>query len=588
MLSKAIKRLVAGCLATVLVLLLLPTNSSAADLPVTTDCVIQNFVSDFTFNKDASLDIKEDLTVDCGNLYDKHGIFRILPTKISRPDKQYPYTPITLKAITDFNGNKYGYQTINNRRDNTLTWKIGDANKTITGINYYRITYHVANAVEYGTDQDRLFWNLNGNFWELEIAKFSANVHFPEGINKNNTTLNLFSGAFGAEDNQLATSSWTNDTTLNVISNTSLAKGEGITISALFPKNIITTYKPSLLALYGKFLWYLLIIPALWFAYRAWNKYGRDPKIVAPIIVEYEPPLKLPPLELGLLESFGTMNNQYITATIVDLAVKKHITIKEVEKTGIFGGKDWEITMLKDNQNDLTGYEKAVLTAVFDGSATRDKVVMVSDMKNKFYTHISGITGEANGSLAEKKLIDPTGGTYRMVFWFIAAVFVGLTVLYSNVFGFDIYGAITLAIIAIIFAIFGTFMTRRTKPGAEADHKLKGFKMYLEHAEKYRMPFYEKENIFEKYLPYAIAFGLTKQWINALHSMYADRAVSFFPAWYIWSVGSAHSFDSFSSNLDSLSSNMASTIASRPSSSGGGMGGGFSGGGGGGGGGGSW
>ena len=588
MFSKTLKCLVLGYFAVTFVSFLLPNKTSAATLPVTSDCVIQNYVSDFTLNKDASLDVKEDLTVDCGDLYGKHGIFRIIPTKVSRPQGQYPYTKITLNSITDFNGNNYQYQTINNRRDNTLTWQIGDPNQTISGINNYRILYHVVNAVEYGDNQDRLFWNLNGNFWQLQIAQFTSTVHFPDGINKNNTTLSVFSGSFGATDNQLATSSWKDDSTLTVTSKSSLNLGEGITISALYPKNVITPFKPTWLDLYGKYLWYLLLIPAIAFAYSTWDKHGRDPKIVSPVIVEYEPPLKLPPLELGMLDSFGTLNNQYVTATIIDLAVKKYLKIKETEKTGFFGGKDWEITLIKDDYSNLKDYEIAVLEGVFDGSASNGDSVSVSDMKNKFYTHLTEISNKANDSLTEKQLIDPAGNLYRIIYWAIAILFVGLTIGYVNYLGFDIYGGIILALIAAIFGIFGFFMTRRTQAGAEADLKLKGFKMYLEHAEKYRMPFYEKENIFEQYLPYAIAFGFTKQWINALYSMYTDRSVSFFPIWYVWAVGSTPNFDSFSDNLSNLSSNMAQTIASRPQGSGGGFGGGFAGGGGGGGGGGSW
>ena len=61
------------------------------------------------------------------------------------------------------------------------------------------------------------------------------------------------------------------------------------------------------------------------------------------------------------------------------------------------------------------------------------------------------------------------------------------------------------------------------------------------------------------------------------------------PSWYIGSVVGIHAFnpDTFTSNLNSMSSNMSSTLSSSPSSSGSG-GGGFSGGGGGGGGGGGW
>ena len=101
------------------------------------------------------------------------------------------------------------------------------------------------------------------------------------------------------------------------------------------------------------------------------------------------------------------------------------------------------------------------------------------------------------------------------------------------------------------------------------------------------MQFYEKENIFEKYLPYAIAFGLTQKWIQAFRGIYGvEAANAYVPAWYVGSSGS-FDFNSFGSNMNSISSQMGSVLTSSPSGSSG-SGGGFSGGGGGGGGGGSW
>ena len=52
------------------------------------------------------------------------------------------------------------------------------------------------------------------------------------------------------------------------------------------------------------------------------------------------------------------------------------------------------------------------------------------------------------------------------------------------------------------------------KKGAELLWRIKGFKLYMETAEKYRQQFYEKENIFEKLLPYAMVFGMTEIWVK--------------------------------------------------------------------------
>ncbi len=102
--------------------------------------------------------------------------------------------------------------------------------------------------------------------------------------------------------------------------------------------------------------------------------------------------------------------------------------------------------------------------------------------------------------------------------------------------------------------------------------------MYLETAERYRLENLTPET-FEKFLPYAIIFGVEKNWGKAFAGM--EMAP---PNWY---VGSAVSSGGFSA--PSFSSSFSASFASSSTSSGGGGasgGGGSAGGGGGGGGGG--
>jgi len=145
-----------------------------------------------------------------------------------------------------------------------------------------------------------------------------------------------------------------------------------------------------------------------------------------------------------------------------------------------------------------------------------------------------------------------------------------------------------LGVTGIAWIIFGILMSRRTKLGGETLYQLRGFRLYMQKAETYRMRFYEKEGIFEKYLPYAIIFGLTGIWAKVFAKMYEEKYhTAYVPIWYAGLPGSHFSADNFASRLNSLSANMATTLASSPKGSGGGSGG-FSGGGAGGGGGGSW
>jgi uncharacterized membrane protein len=135
--------------------------------------------------------------------------------------------------------------------------------------------------------------------------------------------------------------------------------------------------------------------------------------------------------------------------------------------------------------------------------------------------------------------------------------------------------------------IFGTFLPLTTLKGQEVKWRLKGFKLYLKTAEKYRAQFYEKENIFEKFLPYVIAFEMTKLWITKMKQIYGEQYMNnYVSGWYTSSSGSKTQmdFNSFATSLSHISSSMSSSMGGSSGAGGGG----FSGGGGGGGGGGGW
>jgi uncharacterized membrane protein len=125
--------------------------------------------------------------------------------------------------------------------------------------------------------------------------------------------------------------------------------------------------------------------------------------------------------------------------------------------------------------------------------------------------------------------------------------------------------------------------------------ELLGFKDYLEVAEKDEMnlrnPPEKTPQLFEAYLPFALALGVEQVWAEkfaaVLGAIRGPRGGGYQPSWYSGAWDSSR----IGSNIGSVSSGLGSAISSSvtpPGSSSGGGGGGFSGGGGGGGGGGGW
>lgn len=139
----------------------------------------------------------------------------------------------------------------------------------------------------------------------------------------------------------------------------------------------------------------------------------------------------------------------------------------------------------------------------------------------------------------------------------------------------------------ILFFLFAALMKRPTGLGRNVLDEMLGFQDYLELAEKdelnLRNPPEKTPQLFEKFLPYALAMGVEQHWGERFATVFADlegsEKSSYQPTWY---SGSWNSFD-MSSTTASLSGDLGSAISSSvtPTGSSSGSGGGdFSGGGG--------
>jgi len=560
-------------------LAIMPRTIFARELSEITDWYIKDFQSKISVNTDASLTVEERIVADCGNLPEKHGIFRVVPTQI-KTDKGTIKTPVTLVSITDFDGTPLNFYQKTNNFDHVVSWQIGDPETTVTGESNYKITYTVENAIRStNAEYDELYWNLTGNFWDIQIDKFNADIVFPAGIGKNNSETEIYGGKLGEKQNLLAESGWPAENVFRVASTKTIKEKEGITASITFPKNIVTPYVPSFWELYGDYFWFLMPLAVFIFCFTLWNKHGKDPKIDKTIIPEFEIPEDQSPLEMGMLLSNGGFNDKLITASIVDLAVKKYLVIEEIAKPGILAKQDFYLQKTDKDTAGLGVAEIIIIEKIF----SNERRVKLSSLNQKFYKYLPQIKKEVIKNLEQKELIFASGLVAKS--WLI-----GFFILFSFIFFVAVgTGIIPLIISAIISGAtilgFALVMPKRTQKGAELNWRIKGFRLYMETAEKYRAQFYEKEYIFEKFLPYAIMFGMTKLWIKKMEEIYGKEYYrNYHPAWYAGSSIGSFDADSFSAHMAGISSGIASNVGT----SSGAHGGGGAGGGGGGGGGGGW
>ncbi len=147
--------------------------------------------------------------------------------------------------------------------------------------------------------------------------------------------------------------------------------------------------------------------------------------------------------------------------------------------------------------------------------------------------------------------------------------------------------------------VFYHLLKAPTYLGAKILDQINGFRLYLNTAEKDRLevlnPPKVTPEVFEKFLPYAIALDCENSWSKkfeaeaAAAGMSPDQSGSYYsPIWYSGSSFGRLGSAGFVSALGASMASAAASASSAPGSSSGSGGGGFSGGGGGGGGGGGW
>ena len=172
---------------------------------------------------------------------------------------------------------------------------------------------------------------------------------------------------------------------------------------------------------------------------------------------------------------------------------------------------------------------------------------------------------------------------------FVIGEVVGFYFFYS--FG-SLLSTFIFAIIVFLNILFYHLLKAPTLLGRKILDKIDGFKMYLSAAEKNRLnyitPEQETPELFEKYLPYALALDVEQKWAEKFSAILEKAGVdsSYSPAWYSGSNWNSFHTSGFISSFSNSFSSAISSSSSAPGSSSGS--GGSSGGGGGGGGGGGW
>jgi len=531
---------------------------------------IQSYNVTATLGDNASIDVAETIKYDFGN-NEKHGIYRYIPT-VYMGRNGNPRQKLTVKYVQNDRGEAQPYELSNENNNDIL--KIGDPNELITGIHTYKISYNLNHMISTNSDGDRFLWDAVGTGWEVPIHNIVIVLNSSKKLTESIITKRCYVGGAGST----ASCEINENSDVMFVSNQLLPAHQGITVDNLFKSG--TFPGPSKLELFiWKYTWYywLPLIAFIGF-FALWYEKGRDPKGHGTIVPMYDPPKGLTPVEATIILE-DLISRKALPAAIISLAIQGYIKIHKKEVKILFVTKpEYELILLKPIPKSAPLVERKISDLFFTGRDT----VNLNDLGDSFAQSNASMHRAAYKEVTEKGYFAVNPTISRVIF-FSGAV---ATFVLGSILAFYLLlppiGWLCVLLPGIISFLFAFLMPVKTKLGVITKEDLLGLKMYIKAAEIDRIKFHnapeKSPEKFEELLPYAIIFGLEKQWAEEFKDVYKNP-----PSWYDGNfatfsvIGLTHDLGSFSDTA----------ISASVSSSSGGAGG-FAGGGGGGGGGGSW
>jgi hypothetical protein len=555
---------------------------------------ILEFHSDILIMKDGWIDVTETIRVRAEGNRIRRGIYRDFPTEYEdKLGNQYVVGFEPLSVLRNNSTEDFHAQTI---RGGKRVY-FGSSNRYINaGEHVYRFRYRASRLLGFFENHDELYWNVTGVEWAFPIDSASATVTFGFDVSANDVTAEAYTGSYGYTK-QDYTARIDPSGRVNFQTTKPLQALNGLTVVVAWPKGHVT--EPSdmqrlgwllkdnanlLVALGGFVLLLAYYIPV-------WLSFGRDPD-EGVVVTRYEPPQNFSPASLRYIRQMY-YDDKVMTAAVVNLAVKGYLRIDVEEGAdGFLGiGKEADkYTLVKRNAGKSPPPMAAGEKELYDGLFTNGKKIV---LENENHEEL----GEAKDAHKQSLKSDYKQHYFRMnglmnipaILIFIVTAVVSLSIGPSPL---VILAIVIMAVTTIFFAII---MKRPTMRGRKLLDEILGFKDYLEIAEKdelnLRNPPEKTPELFEAYLPFALALGVDQLWAEkfaaVLSSVREPGSTTYQPSWYNGSLNTMNLSGATSQLSSSLNTAISSSVAPPGSSSGGG-GGGFSGGGGGGGGGGGW
>ena len=605
---------------------------------------IHRFVSDVQVQKDSSLEVTETIDVRAEHNQINRGIYRDFPTRYRGRQGSQVRIGFTFRGAT-LDGMPVPAAT--ESISNGVRIRIGDPDKHVDiGEHRYVIRYSTTRQIGRFQGFDELYWNATGNGWVFPIDVAEARIRLPEAVKFGERA--SYTGPQGAtSSNARVVEEKPGEITFQTTG--PLGPYEGLTVAVAFPKGVVaeanersywlTDYGPLFVGGTG-------LLGLLGYYFFAWKRVGRNPR-AGTIVPIFSPPDDLTPAAMRYVNNMGA-DDRTFAAALIDMGVRGHIRMVE-EDGGWFSSDKTRLERIASDQS-LPADEEATLREL---AMTGESIVMEQKNHKEFSSAQKALANVLKERYEGKLFHKNWGWAGAGIILLVAALWLSASAVVAATNGAQIWligvGLGLLALAAIFVALMqGTSSTGKclltagaflcgsialatgapiigealnsgwwqplvlpllalpvvisafawidapTKEGRAILDRIAGFKQYLSITEREwldRMhPPEDTPELFERYLPYAVALGVENRWADRFAAVLAAAAVQGRQG-FAWYSGSSNPWDNPGGFVNTVGSSLASTVSSAstaPGSSSGSGGGGSSGGGGGGGGGGGW
>lgn len=443
------------------------------------------------------------------------------------------------------------YTESRNEQPNTFYWTYSEGEYVITwfypptrdATRIFTLEYTVVGGLIINPDVgDRFFWKAIGPDHAFPIESSTVTVHMPPGATVDTS---VEPAHFGAD----ATYTIASDLRSVTFQAYNIPANQELEVGVRFPAGYVPSVKPSWQEAYereqawnetGRPIFnlifggvgVLLLIGGLLGVYLLWLVRGRDPKVGPVPRYLSEPPSDLPPAVVGTLVD-ERADLQDIISTLVDLARRGAIDMREEEHKvfGIVTSKRFAFHRRGDFDQPLRPYEQLLIEEMF---GQRDEVEL-DNLRDRFYAAIPRLQRELYKEAVREGLFpaNPQSVRGRWLALGIAGLVLSVGVGFCALAGLsDQINAVfcpfvSLGITSVALMAVSGSMPTKTRKGAEEAAKWRAFKTYLQEAERF-VDLREVTEQFERYLPYAIAFGLERTWVNKFSRIETTPI----PSWY--------------------------------------------------------